>query len=32
MTFIGIKNFTDIFKDKVFRVVLKNFLLLPCSQ
>ena len=27
MTFIGIKNFTDIFKDKVFRVVLKNFLL-----
>ena len=26
MTFIGIKNFTDIFKDKVFRVVLKNFL------
>lgn len=27
MAFIGLGNFTGIFKDKVFRIVLKNFLL-----
>ena len=27
MTFIGAANFINIFKDKVFRIVLRNFLL-----